>query len=195
MASSIDISDLLAKLEETELGNNMLTALKLLKKVPSIDVSKLLQDETLGEYDKSTNSISLNSGQDLTGWGDISSRLKSPTTLAHELWHATEEAIGNELHSKGSKFPEKYKKEIDKFSSSAGDIATDKLLEASGADYYRRSWPEKNAFGVGNSLAPKLGNALPSRPGPSHVDATLATEAAIKLDLFLRGFKSTQKDN
>ena len=51
---------------------------------------------------------------------------------------------------------------------------------------YRSTFPEAPAFGVANSAIPEQAN----QPGPPHVDATLATEFLILLDLATRSQKA-----
>ena len=192
MPDKIDVDKILAEIGDTDLGKQMLEILKITG-MPKISTDKSLGEGTLGEYDTIKNTIDLSWRLD-PGFS-ARSATKQPgkivSTLAHELQHATNNAIGNELYTKGSTFPKSVKAEIDKFSTSKGEVAMESLISKADDSSYRRDWSERNAFGAGNHVGYQLG-APPSRP-VAHADATSAQENAIKMDLFLRGLQRKSK--
>lgn len=183
MADSIDIPSILQQIGITDLGKQMLQILNLTGKMPEITKSvKELDAETLGDYDTSTNKIRLSDALD-PSWS--SHNKKAATVTAHELYHAVSNAMGDTVYERGGNFPKAIAKEYDKFSTSEGEKEISKLIKATDDSNYRASWPERNAFGVGNIIGRQL-KSKESRP-VSHADSTAATENAIKMDLFLRG--------
>ena len=118
-------------------------------------------------------------------------------TLGHELTHATDVQLDTQArNTKGSQFADAYNKlaldlaapykDISKQREtlaaklSPGFVASDKA--------YRASNDELPGFGVGNSLG--FGA---TQPAPPHVDATMATEFMILLDLAMRNLKGNTK--
>ena len=135
-------------------------------KMPSMSVGNI---SGYGEYNPKTNAITL------SPYGG------NTNTLSHELTHALNEHMGWEdlriwdsrkSSPQEQRFTEAYSKLNPNFS---------KVPSLAGDDPYRRSATERRAFGVGNHVGGA--SIYPERP---HMDATMATEAAILRDLFKR---------
>ena len=107
-------------------------------------------------------------------------------TLSHELQHAVRGIIGGqhyETRKKGSSMNEHERR----FVEAAEKLQdTDTNIPMNGLDRYRSSATERQSYGVANSRYP--GKDI--YEGTPHLDATIATEQAILLDLANRALKS-----
>ena len=106
-------------------------------------------------------------------------------TLSHELQHAVHNMMGGQRYTtekKGSSMNEDERRFVE------GSKKLDKETNIPLGDLsrYRRSPNERQAFGVANSRYPDKMEF----EGTPHLDATMATEQAILLDLANRALKS-----
>jgi hypothetical protein len=106
-------------------------------------------------------------------------------TLSHELQHAVSNMMGGQRYTtekKGSSMNEDERRFVE------GSKKLDKETNIPLGDLsrYRRSFNERQAFGVANSRYPDKDPYM----GTPHLDATMATEQAILLDLAKRALKS-----
>lgn len=107
------------------------------------------------------------------------------STLSHELQHAVDSIMdgqrlttqkkGSSMNPQERQFLEGHQKLNEETKIPLGDLSR-----------YRRSPGESKAFGVGNMNYPHRGEF----EGTPHLDATMATEQAILLDLAKRALKS-----
>jgi hypothetical protein len=120
------------------------------------------------------------------------SRRAMPSTVVHELTHATQRQMGwqysdlkqkakkQDLTSKEQQFVDAYEKLIYNFGKqytqplTAQKIAPDWAKSKEG---YRASGGELAAFGMGSTVSPN------TNPAPLHIDPSYATEFSILLDL------------
>jgi len=136
--------------------------------------------------------------------GDIPSRGRITTnegagvnTLVHEVTHATERQMANQYFEDTRSKNILFQPGSTQFSEAFNKIrfAPEKEVMANvmapewSKKYkdYRSTFGEATAFGVANSVAPKTDDFR--QLAPAHVDATMATEFLILLDLAKRGMK------
>ena len=156
----------------------MIALLKILGRLPTID-QKMKYGNSLGEYSPSKNLISFHPAYGL-----------NINTVPHEFSHALDEAMGgyagqirnaNKTNDQ-SKFLDAY----DKL-----DPLTSKLIPQGKNDPYRYDRGELRAHGVGNAAGPyTLGDMFKMAPARTHIDSTMATEAAILRDLLKRSLNN-----
>ena len=156
--------------------------------LPKISFSKLSEEGRSGEYDRKSNSITLNK-----------SSKNSEITLPHELTHALRYVMQDKVRGIG----ETYRQTgippsgIDKQLFDAWDKLDPDLSKMTPLKYpdpayqnYRFSFTEAPAFAVGNMENPKKsfskGEYYMTSPAGSHYDATMAQEQAILRDLYAR---------
>jgi hypothetical protein len=119
------------------------------------------------------------------------------STLVHETAHATQRQLAHQYGEEkygpwmstlpATPFTDAYDKmRLHKGPGTANplEVLAPKWKQAE-ADY-RSTFQEAQAFGLANSAMPEQAN----QPGPPHVDATLATEFLILLDLATRSQKA-----
>jgi len=156
--------------------------------LPKIGFAKLSETGRSGEYDRQSNSITLNTD---------SKNLAS--TLPHELTHALRyvmqdkaRGIGEAARQTGVPPAGVDKQLFDAWNKLDPDLAKMKPLKYPDPAYqnYRFSFTEAPAFAVGNMENPKQSFSKAeyygTSPGGSHYDATLAQEQAILRDLYAR---------
>lgn len=148
----------------------LIQLLDLRQRLPAVIPTRL--SDSYGQYRPMRNEIELNSRL---------SPVKLENTLTHEMSHAVDATMDS------AKVWEKDKPEFKVFLEQAKKLEPKTSVLAPKQDSYRHSNSELRAFGVGNSAAPK-GNF--DTPSPLHLDPTMATEAAILRDIFLRALKS-----
>ena len=185
-----DLMELTRKVPEYQ---QMMDYLMARRAVPPVSINRRLEDNGVFEYP----GVSVTSPEPAGNNGRIS--IYSPAavgTLVHEVTHASqmnlahqysEEKYPNGLvsFSKGrTPFTDAYEKLRLHQGGPGGkdplEVLAPKWKQAE-ADY-RSTFQEAQAFGVANSALPEQAN----NPGPRHVDATLATEFLILLDLAQR---------
>jgi hypothetical protein len=167
------------------------TLLNATGQLPKIGFAKLSETGRSGEYDRQSNSITLNTD---------SKNLAS--TLPHELTHALRyvmrdkvRGIGEAARQTGVAPAGADKQLFDAWTKLDPDFSKLPTLRYPDAAYnrYRHSFAEAPAFAVGNMDSPQnfrsRGEYLMTNPGGSHVDATLATEQAILRDLYAKQLK------
>ena len=156
--------------------------------LPKISFAKLSEKGRSGEYDRQSNSITV----------DTNSKNLAPT-LAHELTHALRYVIQDRVRGIGAAArqtgvpPAGADKQLfDAWSKLDPDLTKMKPLNYPDPAYqrYRFSFTEAPAFAVGNMDNPEKfssrGEYFMTNPGGSHYDATMATEQAILRDLYAR---------
>lgn len=144
-----------------------------------------------GEYQDSTKTVRLKPGKP----GRINGVTES--TIGHELTHALDydviKKVYGDLTSKDQTYkgltPEEsqFAKGTRKLSAEQTKVPLDRDAESA----YRRNPLEMRAFGVGNFL-PKGDETYENSANP-HLDATMASEAAVVRDLYSRLLKSQGK--
>lgn len=185
--SSIDVPKLLDKIQDTDIGRYLVSILTATGKLPEIDTSKRLDEDTNGEYSLDTGIVNISPNLDLTGWGGISQRPKSGQVLAHELTHAADARMVKTVYT-DKNFPSDLGTQIKKFwLNDSADAAQKELAAKTDDDSYRARLDESGAFGVGNTLGSQLGYS-PTRP-INHLDASRAQDFMVQSELFLRGLK------
>lgn len=156
--------------------------------LPKIGFAKLSETGRSGEYDRQSNSITLNTD---------SKNLAS--TLPHELTHALRYVMRDKVRGIGEAArqtgvpPAGVDKQLydawDKLDPRESKIDPLKYPDPAYQNY-RFSFNEAPAFAVGNMENPKQsfsrGEYYMTSPGGSHYDATLAQEQAILRDLYAR---------
>ncbi len=156
--------------------------------LPKIGFAKLSETGRSGEYDRQSNSITLNTD---------SKNLAS--TLPHELTHALRYVMRDKVRGIGEAArqtgvpPAGVDKQLydawDKLDPRESKINPLKYPDPAYQNY-RFSFNEAPAFAVGNMENPKQsfsrGEYYMTSPGGSHYDATLAQEQAILRDLYAR---------
>ena len=156
--------------------------------LPKISFTKLSEKGRSGEYDRESNSISINpSSKDLS------------TTLAHELTHALRHAMESKVRGIGATAeqtgvpPTGIDKQLfDAWYKLDPDTTKLKPLNYPDAKYqdYRFSFSEAPAFAVGRMDNPQKNLSREqyymTNPGGSHYDATLATEQALLRALYAK---------
>ena len=118
-------------------------------------------------------------------------------TTGHELVHAVDEAMGRYARQPGN---EKFKQAYQKLDPTKSQLpAIKNLYDMSKAGKtvgsntaYRFDGYELPAFGYQNHAIGDP-NKPSFRPAPSHVDATMATELSILMDLYARSLKGKYK--
>lgn len=163
--------------KKTQALKEMLDILSMLGKLPRIN-QKMAYPDTLGEYDPRTNVVSLHPAFGL-----------NRNTIPHEFSHAVDYILDDYIAGYGKNpTPEQINLRTARDKLNPG---TSKLIPKNAQNTYRYTPTELRAFGVANAEAPdtfdgifKLDQARP------HMDATMATEAAILRDLFKRAIKT-----
>ena len=175
MADPNDIDSVLAAIAGTDFGKDMLDTLTSLGKMPKITQGSVTSSDASGEYDPAKNTIALDPPYSLSG-----SNLKN--ALMHELTHALNTNMSAAVFQPDSAVDKDTKEQISKFGDpkTYGPMAA-LINKAKPNDYYRSSYVESSAYGVGNSNFPTYSSNVP------HADASRAQEEAIELDLFRRG--------
>jgi len=156
--------------------------------LPSIVFSAIPEAGVSGEYDKKTNSITLDS-----------SKKKNDATLPHELTHALRYVLQSKAREIGDtalqtgKFPTGIDKQYyDAWYKLDPDLSKLTPMQYPDRNYqqYRFSFNEAPAWAVGNMENPQKsftkGEYVMTSPGGGHYDATMATEQAILRDLYAR---------
>ena len=191
------IKDIKNKAEKNEDYRAMLEYLKSKDAVPDIKTGYLpegfdavfsaLKLPFAGAVGSGTIKLNKNNLVDSGYKGDI-----GPSTLAHEMAHATDRQFEEQnskqsgIFSKGNKFTDAYEKMVGDGGMRSGKKRTElarKLYPewVSQNKEYRALPYEMAAHGVGNFAGPTTAEAA-----PPHVDATAATEFQILLDLARR---------
>jgi hypothetical protein len=156
--------------------------------LPKISFSKLSEEGRSGEYDRKSNSITLNKNSK-----------NSEITLPHELTHALRYVMQDKVRGIGETYrqtgipPSGIDKQLfDAWDKLDPDLSKMKPLKYPDPAYqnYRFSFTEAPAFAVGNMENPKKsfskGEYYMTSPAGSHYDATMAQEQAILRDLYAR---------
>lgn len=156
--------------------------------LPKLKFSTIPEVGVSGEYDKKTNSITI----------DLAKK-KTETTLPHELTHALRYVLQSKAREIGDtalqtgKMPTGIDKQYyDAWYKLDPDLSKLTPLQYPDSEYqrYRFSFTEAPAWAVGNMENPKKsftqGEYAISSPGGGHYDATMATEQAILRDLYAR---------
>lgn len=156
--------------------------------LPKINFSKSMGPEHSGEYDRKSNSITVNA-----------TRKDLANTLPHELTHALRlvmqdkvRALNETAQQTKTPLTGADKQLSDAWYKLDPDFSKLPTLRYPDATYnkYRHSFAEAPAWAVGNMDTPRnfrsRGEYLMTDPGGSHVDATLATEQAILRDLYAK---------
>ena len=156
--------------------------------LPKISFSKLSEEGRSGEYDRKSNSITLNK-----------SSKNSEITLPHELTHALRYVMQDKVRGIGETYrqtgipPSGIDKQLfDAWDKLDPDLSKMNPLKYPDPAYqnYRFSYTEAPAFAVGNMENPKKsfskGEYYMTSPAGSHYDATMAQEQAILRDLYAR---------
>jgi hypothetical protein len=157
-------------------------------KLPALVVGKTSEASYNGEYDKKTNTITLNP-----------KTLEVPQTLAHELTHALGYAMKDKVWTMRDQYEKTNKQAtgadaqfLDAYRKLDPDFSKLKTMKYPDQEYnaYRHSSTEAPAFAVGRMEDPRKsltrGEYFMSSPAGGHVDATLAQEQAILRDLYGR---------
>lgn len=178
-----------------------LAYLKARERTPEIKVG-YLGEGTAGEFEHNFEGkggkVTLSSGYENYEGKPSPAAL---ATLVHELTHAQQQQFGNQYVEEKRRLPGTYGPNSTQFTDAYQKLVTnlDKPYEQRGEAFnlakkldpawaakeqdYRASFAELPAFAVGNMINPREVN----RPGPPHLDATLATEQAILQELAMRG--------
>ena len=156
--------------------------------LPKINFAKLSEAGRSGEYDRESNSITLDTNSKNLG-----------ATLPHELTHALRyvmrdkvRGIGEVARQTGVPPVGVDKQLFDAWAKLDPDLTKMKPLKYPDPAYqnYRFSFTEAPAFAVGNMETPKQsfskGEYYMISPGGSHYDSTMAQEQAILRDLYAR---------
>ena len=156
--------------------------------LPKISFAKLAEKGRSGEYDRQSNSITLNANnKDLE------------KTLPHELTHALRYVMQDKVRGLGAAAQQTGlpltgtdKQLFDAWYKLDPRDSKINPLKYPDSEYqnYRFSFTEAPAFAVGNMENPKQsfsrGEYYMTSPGGSHYDATMAQEQAILRDLYAR---------
>lgn len=200
-----DVADLLTQLakEAPGLTERMLAYLGMAGKMPSVGFS-YLGENTSGEYDSSTNKVTM-AGQ-------------NPSTLAHELTHAVRSAMSTQASvDKNMNGKEEATKTFTGFTKSESDSVARKILDSlrdvpagyveallggsrlgdsvrqnSQYSNYRTSSAERQPWGVGEAVNPS--KSIDPYDSSGHLNATMATEFEILLDLMTRRLKTVRQE-
>ena len=156
--------------------------------LPKIGFAKFSEAGRSGEYDRESNSITLDANNK-----------NLAMTLPHELTHALRyvmrdkvRGIGEVARQTGVPPAEADKQLFDAWSKLDPDLSKMNPLKYPDPAYqnYRFSFTEAPAFAVGNMENSKQsmskGEYYGTSPGGSHYDATLAQEQAILRDLYAK---------
>jgi hypothetical protein len=156
--------------------------------LPKIGFAKLSEAGRSGEYDKESNSITLDTNSKNLG-----------VTLPHELTHALRYVMQDKVRGIGEVArqtgipPTGIDKQLfDAWNKLDPDLSKMNPLQYPDQAYqnYRFSFTEAPAFAVGNMENPKQsfskGEYYMTSPAGSHYDATIAQEQAILRDLYAR---------
>ena len=167
------------------------TLLNSTGQLPKINFSKSMGSKHSGEYDKKSNSITVNAA-----------RKDLANTLPHELTHALRLVMQDKVRAMNETAQQTKtpltgadKQLSDAWYKLDPDFSKLPTLRYPDATYnkYRHSFAEAPAWAVGNMDSPQnfrsRGEYLMTDPGGSHVDATLATEQAILRDLYAKQLK------
>lgn len=155
--------------------------------LPTLGFAKLSEGGRSGEYDKKSNSITLNTDSK-----------NLATTVPHELTHALRYVIQDKVRRMGAAgipLAGADKQLFDAWYKLDPDLSKVKSLKYPDSEYqnYRYSFTEAPAFAVGNMENPKQffsrGEYYETSPGGNHYDATMAQEQAILRDLYARQAK------
>lgn len=158
----------------------LISLLDMQQKLPKVQADYL--GGTHGSYTPSQNEITLNRrmlAPDL------------PPTLTHEMSHALDKQMGNDfydIHRKLLNFKDTAKEEEERFKEGYEKLLPEKTnFKKDPERPYRYSNSELRSFGVERAAFPKSRDVNPVEP---HVDFTMATEAAVLRDLYLRMLNS-----
>jgi hypothetical protein len=152
--------------------------------LPKLGFAKLSESGRSGEYDKESNSITLNTNAK-----------NLATTVPHELTHALRYVIQDKVRrmgAAGTPLAGADKQLFDAWYKLDPDLSKMKSMKYPDSEYqnYRYSFTEAPAFAVGNMENPKQSFSraeyYATSPGGGHYDATMATEQAILRDLYAR---------
>jgi hypothetical protein len=156
--------------------------------LPKLSFAKLSETGRSGEYDRESNSITLDANSKNLG-----------VTLPHELTHALRyvmqdkaRGIGETARQTGTPPTGIDKQLFDAWNKLDPDLSKMSPLKYPDPAYqnYRFSFTEAPAFAVGNMENPKKsfskGEYYMTSPAGSHYDATMAQEQAILRDLYAR---------
>jgi hypothetical protein len=157
-------------------------------KLPLLVIGKTSEASYNGEYDKKTNTVTLNP-----------KTLEVPQTLAHELTHALGYVMKDKVWSMRDQFEKTNKQAtgadaqfLNAYRKLDPDFSKLTPMKYPDQSYneYRNSSTEAPAFAVGRMEDPRKsltrGEYFMSSPAGMHVDATLAQEQAILRDLYGR---------
>jgi hypothetical protein len=148
--------------------------LRDMNRTPTMDLSLNLPENHNGNYQGWENHIKVNPFSE-----------NPRNTLSHELQHAVYNIMDGQRYTterKGSSMTPDERR----FLEGHNKLNQETKIPMEGLSRYRRSPNERQAFGVANSNYPYKENY----EGSPHLDATLATEQAILLDLAQRALKS-----
>ncbi len=178
------VKRLLATAEQQPETVKILDFLKSQKAVPLMETSLPAGENVYGRFTPALNFLQV-------------APSSTESDMLHELTHAAQFAMEKQFRkSRSNQFTEAYSKLVGESTVSGEqvDALTAKLDPKSSKQMrpYRRSPVELQAFAVADSVFPdqKIPEMRP--PGP-HVNATLATEFMILLDLADRGNKKNRK--
>ena len=179
--------------KETKLNPELLDMVDILKQAKAgvkLD-HRYMHGETNAEYNNDTNTITMNSFRD-----PLSKSYQR--TLTHEVSHAVDNVLGNAhvefsrnvRQGKATEAQRRYTDTYSKITPYRSTLALESRKKdgavAGKYDDYRYRGSELRAFGVGNITSP-LSSGYPV---PDHIDATMATEAAIQRDMYRRAIAS-----
>lgn len=157
----------------------LISLLDMQQKLPKVQADYL--GDIYGSYKPYQNEINLNRkmlAPDL------------PPTITHEMSHALDEHMDDDfydIHSKLLKYKDTTEEEK-KFKEGYEKLLPEKTnFKRDPKRPYRYSNAELRSFGVERAAFPKNPSMTPIEP---HVDFTMATEAAVLRDLYLRMLKS-----
>lgn len=157
--------------------DEMIGIMTILGTLPTIDQT-MQYGNSLGEYDRAKNNISFHPAYGL-----------NINTIPHEFSHALDNHLTGYLDSFKGTAPESVQKLRD--ARDKLNPNTSKLIPKTVTDNYRYSPGELRAHGVGNMEGPEtLSDVFKISQARPHMDATMATEAAILRDLFRRALQT-----
>jgi len=146
---------------------------------------RYLGENTNGKYEYNTFF-----GNDLPRQGKVTLNSRngpseSVGTLIHELTHGAQRQLVQQYYDTKDRAGPQYKQGYEKLMLKDKTKEVAALLNpefVKNAEAYRKSGNELQAFGMGNSSVESRG----TYPVPPHIDATMATEFQILLDLAMR---------
>lgn len=159
--------------------DEIISLLDMKQNLPTVQSAPL--GGTYGNFKSSKNEINLNRRmypEDL------------PPTLTHEMTHALDKHMGNdyyEINKRYLKLMGQPKEEVQFREGHEKLVPRDTKFEKDPNRQYRFSNGELRAFGVERGAFPNNKDLNPVTP---HLDFTMATEAAVLRDLYLRMLKA-----